>query len=52
MNKNGDANGSIEALQAYNKALEQSPEYQKILPEVMNEVYSQLVKEEIELSEC
>ena len=52
MNKNGDANGSIEALQAYNKALEQSPEYQRILPEVMNEVYSQYVKEEIERSEC
>ena len=51
MNKNGDANGSIEALQAYNKALEQSPEYQQILPEVMNEVYSQYVKEEIERSE-
>lgn len=51
MNKNGDANGSIEALQAYNKALEQSPEYQQISPEVMNEVYSQYVKEEIERSE-
>ncbi len=51
MNKNGDANGSIEALQAYNKALEQSPEYQQILPEVMYEVYSQYVKEEIERSE-
>ena len=51
MNKNGDANGSIEALQAYNKALEQSPEYQQILPEVMNEVYTLFVKEEIERSE-
>ena len=48
MNKNGDANGSIEALQAYNKALEQSPEYQRILPEVMNEVYSLYVNERIE----
>ena len=47
MNKNGDANGSIEALQAYNKALEQSPEYQRILPEVMKEVYTLFVKERI-----
>ena len=42
---------STEELQAYNKALEQSPEYQKILPEVMNEVYTLFVKEEIERSE-
>ena len=42
---------SIDKLRAYNKTLEQSPEYQKILPEVMNEVYSQYVKEEIERSE-
>ena len=41
----------IEDLRAYNKALEQSIEYQRILPEVMNEVYSQYVKEEIEHSE-
>jgi len=42
---------STEELQAYNEVLEQSPEYQRILPEVMNEVYSQYVKEEIERSE-
>jgi hypothetical protein len=44
-------NKSIEELQAYNEALEQSPEYQRILLEVMNDVYSQYVKEEIERSE-
>lgn len=42
---------STEELQAYNKALERSPEYQQILPEVMNEVYTLFVKEEIERSE-
>jgi hypothetical protein len=36
---------SIEELRAYNKALEQSPEYQRILPEVMWEVNTQFVKE-------
>lgn len=41
----------IEDLRAYNEALEQSSEYQRILPEVMNEVYSQYVKDEIERSE-
>jgi hypothetical protein len=50
MNKNGALN-SIEKVQAYNKTLEQSSEFQRILPEVMNEVYSQYVKEEIERSE-
>lgn len=44
-------NKTIEELQAYNEVLEQSPEYKRILPEVMNEVYSQYVKEEIERSE-
>ena len=38
----------IEDLRAYNEALEQSSEYQRILPEVMNEVYSLYVKERIE----
>ena len=42
---------TVEQLRIFNKALEQSSEYQRILPEVMNEVYSQLVKEEIERSE-
>ena len=41
----------IEELRKHNEALEQSPEYQKILPEVMNEVYTLFVKEEIERSE-
>ena len=36
---------SIEELRAYNKALEHSPEYQSILPEVMWEVNTQFVKE-------
>ena len=42
---------TIEERRLYNETLEQSPEYQRILPEVMNEVYSQYVKEEIERSE-
>ena len=41
----------IKELKEHNNALELSSEYQKILPEVMNEVYSQYVKEEIEYSE-
>jgi hypothetical protein len=41
----------IKELQEHNNALELSPEYQRILPEVMIEVYSQYVKEEIERSE-
>ena len=49
--KNNSISNSIKELQSYNEALEQSPEYQQILPEVMNEVYSQYVKEEIERSE-
>lgn len=36
---------SLEELRAYNKALERSPEYQRILPEVMWEVNTQFVKE-------
>ena len=48
---NNTTSNSIEELRAYNKVLEQSPEYQRILPKVMNEVYSQYVKEEIEYSE-
>ena len=43
--------GTIEELRAYNKVLEESPEYQRIIPEVMNEVYTLFVKEEIERSE-
>ena len=48
---NNTTSNSIEELRAYNKVLEQSPEYQRMLPKVMNEVYSQYVKEEIECSE-
>ena len=44
-------NNSINEIRAYNEALEQSSVYLKILPEVMKEVYSQYVKEEIERSE-
>ena len=40
-----------EKLRTYNEVLEQSLEYQRILPEVMTEVYSHYVKEEIERSE-
>jgi len=43
--------GSIEELREYNEVLEQSSEYLKILHEVMKEVYTQYVKEEIERSE-
>jgi len=42
---------TIEGLRTNNEDLEQSPEYLRILPEVMKEVYTQYVKEEIERSE-
>ena len=45
---NNSENKTIEEQRTYNKALEQSSEYQRILPEVMNEVYSLYVKERIE----
>lgn len=49
---NESNNLSIEEQRTYNKTLEQSPEYQRILPEVMNEVYSFYVNERIESLEC
>ena len=45
---NNSISNSIKELQSYNEALEQSPEYQRIFPEVMNEVYSLYVNERIE----
>jgi len=39
-------------LKEYNKDFEHSSEYLKILPEVMKEVYTLFVKEEIECSEA
>lgn len=42
----------IEKIREYNEVLEQSSEYLKILPEVMKEVYTLFVKEEIERSEA
>ena len=39
---------TTEELQAYNEVLEQSSEYQRILPKVMKEVYTLFVKERIE----
>ena len=42
------ATNAIEELRAQNEALEKSPEYQRIISEVMNEVYSLFVKERIE----
>ena len=39
---------TIEELQVQNEALEKSPEYQRIIPEVMKEVYTQFVNERIE----
>ena len=49
---NESNNLSIEEQRTYKKILEQSPEYQRILPEVMNEVYSFYVNERIESLEC
>ena len=46
------ATNAIEELRAQNEALEKSPEYQWIISEVMNEVYSLFVKERIESLEC
>ena len=39
---------TIEELRVQNEALERSPEYQRIIPEVMREVYTQFVNERIE----
>lgn len=39
---------TIEELRIQNEALERSPEYQRIIPEVMKEVYTQFVNERIE----
>ena len=39
---------TIEELRVENEALEKSSEYQRILPEVMKEVYTQFVNERIE----
>ena len=41
-------NNQLEELRAYNQAIEKSPEYQRILPEVMKEVYTIYVNERIE----
>ena len=45
---NSPNNNQIEELRAYNQALEDSPEYQSILPEVMKEVYTIYVNERLE----
>ena len=42
---------TIEELQVQNDALERSPEYQRIIPEVMREVYTQFVNERVEQEE-
>ena len=42
---------TIEELRIQNEALERSPEYQRIIPEVMREVYTQFVNERIEQEE-
>ena len=39
---------TIEEVRVQNDALERSPEYQRIIPEVMREVYTQFVNERIE----
>lgn len=52
MNRVNEECNSIEELRASNEALEKSPEYQRIISEVMNEVYSLFVKERIESLEC
>ena len=45
---NSTDTNQLEELWAYNKALEESPEYQSILPEVMKEVYTIYVNERLE----
>ena len=45
---NSTDNNQLEELRAYNQAIEDSPEYQSILPEVMKEVYTIFVNERIE----
>ena len=42
---------TIEELRVQNEALERSPEYQRIIPEVMREVYTRFVNERIEQQE-
>ena len=42
---------TIEELRIQNEALERSPEYQRIIPEVMKEVYTQFVNERIKQEE-
>ena len=42
---------TIEELRIQNDTLEKTPEYQKIIPEVMKEVYTQFVNERIEQEE-
>lgn len=42
---------TIEELRVQNDTLEKSPEYQRIIPEVMKEVYTQFVNERIEHEE-
>jgi hypothetical protein len=42
---------TIEELRAQNEALEKSPEYQRIISEVMKDVYTQFVSERIEQEE-
>ena len=44
-------NDPTNEMRAYNKALEKSPEYQRIIPEVMKEVYTLFVNERIEQEE-
>lgn len=45
------ATNTIEELRAQNEALEKSPEYQRIISEVMKDVYTQFVSERIEQEE-
>ncbi len=42
---------TIEELRVQNEALERTPEYQRIIPEVMREVYTLFVNERIEQEE-
>lgn len=45
------ATNTIEELRVQNEALEKSSEYQRIIPEVMREVYTRFVNERIEQQE-
>ncbi len=46
-----NSTGELEELRTHNEALENSSEFQRILPEVKKEIYTLFVKEEMKYSE-